>query len=158
MKILKMKKLLPFAVFLLFSCGSNHLDQQCQPIIQTFFNKIKEHRQNEALSYLLSFNEDINQKDSDIVKLKRVFIDIYQSAGQYIGSELLVKKQIKDDIIVYSYLVKYEKNFYRFIFSFYNPQGTPKTYRFAMDDDVEAELEQSLKLYFYLINERTKLN
>lgn len=48
---------------------------------------------------------------------------------------------------IYSFLVKYEKKFYRFIFTFYNTGTKIKIYKFSYDDVLDLELEESLKLY-----------
>jgi len=68
-------------------------------------------------------------------------------AGPYRGESLLKKRTINDDIAVYSYLAKYDKKFYRFIFVFYNNGLKTRIYKFLFDDTAELEMEESLKLY-----------
>ena len=57
------------------------------------------------------------------------------------------KKLLEDDLGVYSYLVRYEKKFYRFVFVFYNNSKAVKIYRFSFDDTIDIELEEAIKLY-----------
>jgi hypothetical protein len=68
-------------------------------------------------------------------------------SGAYRGKSLIKKKSINDDIAVYSYLAKYDKKFYRFLFVFYNNGIKTKIYKFLFDDTAELEIEESLKLY-----------
>jgi hypothetical protein len=100
-----------------------------------------------ALNDLLQSNGDINLLDSPTIRLKSQFKDINQLSGEYIGYDLLKKRIIKNDLAIYSYLVKYKIKFYRFIFIFYNPDGQIKIFKFAYDDAADVELEESLKLY-----------
>jgi hypothetical protein len=59
----------------------------------------------------------------------------------------LKKRFMNDDIGMYSYLAKYDKKFYRFVFMFYNNGKTVKLYKFLFDDNIDLELEESLKFY-----------
>ncbi len=54
---------------------------------------------------------------------------------------------VRDDIGVYVYMVKYEKKFYRFTFMFYNNGISVRLYKFLFDDNIDIELEESLRFY-----------
>ena len=117
------------------------------PEIQSFFNNIKKSEVNLALDQLLSSNPNLILDDSATQIMKNRFNYINQVAGAFMGATLLKKRYINDDIGIYSYLSKYEKKFYRFVFIFYNNGKNVKLYQFTFDDDLVVELEASLKYY-----------
>jgi hypothetical protein len=125
----------------------NNFDKTCVPIIGNFFQKVSSKNYNAAIDELLSANENIDLKDSATIALKSKFSVINQVSGVYRGNSLIRKRSINDDIAIYSYLAKYDKKFYRFIFEFYNNGVQTKIYKFLFDDSAEFELEESLKLY-----------
>jgi hypothetical protein len=126
---------------------SGKLDSICIPVIDSFFHRIETNNYKAALSDLLATNENIDLKDSGTISLEEKFSDINRFSGAYRGKSLLKKKIINDDLAVYSYLVKYDKKFYRFVFVFYNNGTATKIFKFLFDDTLEIEIEESLKLY-----------
>jgi len=143
-------------VLICFLCGCkntdnsnkiNKFDSLCIPIIETFFHKVESKKYDPAIDELLSANENIDLKDSATIALKSRFSVINQVSGLYRGNSLIRKRSINEDIAIYSYLAKYDKKFYRFIFEFYNNGVQTKIYKFLFDDSAEYELEESLKLY-----------
>jgi|HubBroStandDraft_1064217.scaffolds.fasta_scaffold292911_1 hypothetical protein len=129
------------------SANMNNFDKTCVPIIESFFQKVSSKNYNTAINELLSANENIDLKDSATIALKSKFSVINQVSGVYRGNSLIKKRSINEDIAIYSYLAKYDKKFYRFIFEFYNNGVQTKIYKFLFDDSAEFELEESLKLY-----------
>src|ERR1700724_1176779 len=110
---------------LFLSCNSSNnlskeskLDSTCIPVIETFFNKIQANNDKGALEDLLSSNTNIDQKDSTTILMKIKFAAINQFSGAFRGKSLIKKRIINDDISIYSYLAKYDKRFYRFVFVF----------------------------------------
>jgi hypothetical protein len=146
-------KILLISCFIVGCNGSNKtdtsskLDAICVPIIDSFFQKVESKNYKVAIDDLLSSNENIDLKDSGTIVLKDKFATINQISGDYRGNSLLKKKSINNDIVVYSYLAKYDKKFYRFLFAFYNNGVKTKIYKFSFDDSAELEIEESLKLY-----------
>jgi hypothetical protein len=126
---------------------SSKLDSRCTPIIDHFFNMIESKNYEKALDTLLLSNENFDLKDSSTLDLKSKFYAINRLSGPFRGKELLKKRSINDAIAVYSYLVKYDKKFYRFVFVFYNNEISTKIYKFQFNDSIEEEVEESLKLY-----------
>jgi hypothetical protein len=88
--------------------------------------------------------------NSATVDLRNKFQFLNEAAGPYVGNSLLKERFLQDDIGIYSYLAKYDKKFYRFIFIFYNNGSKVRLYKFLFNDDLDDELEGSLK--FYIIN------
>lgn len=124
-----------------------NIDKNVTPLIDKFFKDIKLGDYNKALENLLSQNENIDLKDSTTVSLQEKFNGINQYSGVYIDSKLLKKRFVKDAIGIYTYLVRYEKKFYRFTFIYYDNGTKVRIYKFTFDDVLELELEESLKLY-----------
>lgn len=129
------------------SQSQSSIDKVAEPIINSFFKGISNGEITKSLVELLSNNENINLQDSATISLQEKFNMINEAAGAYMGSRLLKKRNIENDISIYSYLVKYEKKFYRFVFMFYNNGKRTKIYKFLYDDSIDVELEESLKLY-----------
>lgn len=126
---------------------TSSIDSYCLTATTNFFNRIGTSDYSLALDSLLLSNKDIDFTDSTTIKLKEEFKGINELSGRYLGYKLLRKRIVQDDIAIYSYLVKYEKKFYRFIFIFYNTGTKVNIYRFGYDNALDLELEESLKLY-----------
>jgi hypothetical protein len=129
------------------SDSNSKLDSICIPVIDSFFQKIQTGNYKAAIDDLLTSNENIDLNDSETIAMKSKFSVINTLAGPYRGESLLKKRVINDDVGVYSYLAKYDKKFYRFIFVFYNNGIKTRIYKFLFDDTAELEMEESLKLY-----------
>jgi len=132
------------------SCRTTQLssvDSYCLAVTKNFFNRMGTPEYATALDSLLLSNKNIDFTDSATTKLREGFKNVNELSGKYLGYKLLKKRVVQDDIAIYSYLVKFEKKFYRFIFIFYNTGTRVSIYKFAYDDVLELELEESLKLY-----------
>ncbi len=142
-------------MFELYSCSpkkikdnsSAYLDTQSKPVIENFFQEIQTGKFKIALKDLLRRNENFDFGDSSIISLQKKFEDINEYSGKFLSVRLLRQKQIGNDLGVYCYLVKYEKKFYRFLFTFYNNGIQTKIYKFSFDDTIDTELEEAIRLY-----------
>ncbi|HYF31804.1 MAG TPA: hypothetical protein VD993_11855 [Chitinophagaceae bacterium] len=123
------------------------LDKDCVPIIERFFARIQSAKHKEAIDSLLLSNPYINFNDSLAVDLRQKFNDINEYSGKYWGYKLIKKREIEGDVAIYSYLVKYEKKFYRFIFIFYKASDVTRLYKFSYNDMIDLELEEALRLH-----------
>ena len=115
-------------------------------VINDFFEKSKDDNA-KAINELLSSNPNIDLQDSTTIELEKGLGKIYKHSGEFIEYRLLRKKILGDDIASFSYLVKFEKIFFRFNFIFYCVKGKTLIYKFSYDDVLDEEIEQSLKLY-----------
>ncbi len=116
-------------------------------LIDAFFQKLKDGNYKSGIEELLNSNHNIDLKDSATFNLLKSFEYINSSSGKYITSKEIRQRKLEEDIAVYSYLVKYETKFYRFIFVFYNNDQEIALYKFSFDDNLSLELEESIKLY-----------
>lgn len=121
------------------------IDLAAKEIIDPFIEALNHPKIDDPLLKLFQSNGRFT--DSAIAELKQKFSLIQQQSGKFIEGKLVRKKKIGDDLAVYSYLIKYELKFYRFLFVFYNNSNVVKLYRFSFDDNIDIELEESLKFY-----------
>jgi hypothetical protein len=126
---------------------SKYLSDNTQPTIRSFFADVQSGNYKRSLHDLLSKNENIDLQDSLTLQLENKFGVINEVSGRFVSERLLRKKELGDDLGVYVYLVKYEKKFYRFVFTFYNNGSSVKVYKFSFDDAIDIELEDGMKLY-----------
>jgi hypothetical protein len=68
--------------------------------------------------------------------------------GKYYGYELITKKQLSESFVLYSYIVKYDRQPLRYIFKLYKPNDKWTLYSFKIDMDLDDELEQAAKLFY----------
>jgi hypothetical protein len=151
------KNLLLYILILItqLSCGqqqkriddSKYIDTKSIELVNSFFGKVKSGNYANALDELLGQNTNIDLKDSLTLSLKNKFSNINEYSGKFISYRLLLKKSLSNDLGVYSYIVKYDKKFYRFLFTFYNNESSVNIYKFSFDDTLDFEIEESLRLY-----------
>ena len=145
------------SLFFLVSCGQvnkessprndDKLSRKVMPVIDSFFAGINKGEADKALKLLLSTNPNIDLDDSLTKNLEASFNSINATSGRFMAYKLVRKKQLNDDIGVYSFLVKYERKFYRFVFTFYNNDININIYKFSFDDNIDTELEAALRLF-----------
>jgi hypothetical protein len=126
---------------------SQYIDSKSISLVKTFFSKVKSGKYENALDELLAQNINIDLKDSLTLSLKNKFLNINKSSGKFMSYRLILKKSLGNDLGVYSYIVKYDKKFYRFLFTFYNNESEVNIYKFSFDDTIDLEMEESLRLY-----------
>lgn len=124
-----------------------NIDKNASSLIDIFFKEIKSGDYSKALDNLLLQNENIDLRDSSTLSLREKYTGINQYSGAYIDTKLLKKRFVEEAIGIYTYLVRYEKKFYRFTFIYYDNGTKVRIYKFTFDDLLELELEESLKLY-----------
>lgn len=114
-------------------------------IIDAFFKKYKDKGADTAIDYLFSTNKLLaNLPQLPVLKAK--LDSLPQSAGKYMGHELIAQKSASPSLFFYSYLVKFENQPYRFTFMFYKPGTEWELYRFKYDDQIDSELEEAGKI------------
>ena len=73
--------------------------------------------------------------------------------GKYYGYELITKKQFSESFVLYSYMVKYDRQPMRFVFKLYKPDDKWTLYSFKIDTNLDAEIEESAKLHYLNLEE-----
>ncbi len=139
-----MKKLLFVA---LISLAGNVFSQTSpQTMINTFFTTYQANA-GKAVKDLYETNKwtTLIQEDVDkIIRTVNGFTPSYM--GEYYGYEVITNKKFSESFILYSYMVKYDRQPIRFIFKFYKPKDKWVLYSFALDDNLDDELEEAAQL------------
>ena len=112
--------------------------------IETFFKKYKT-SSDSAIDYLFSTNK-LFTNYAQINLLKSKLDSLILNIGKYEGRELISQKSAGTSLVIYSYLVKHEKQPVRFIFMFYKPKDQWELYRFNYDDSMDTELIEAAKI------------
>ncbi|MCD2422441.1 hypothetical protein LQ567_06680 [Niabella pedocola] len=126
---------------------SKVINESANLVIENFFNEVRRTGSSTSIKNLLRTNANISLSDSSTTDLIKKFDSINEYSGQYLSHEKMKERFVGDDIGVYTYMVKYEKKFYRFMFMFYNNGVSVRLYKFLFDDNIDIELEESLRFY-----------
>ncbi|OFY86856.1 MAG: hypothetical protein A3F72_21175 [Bacteroidetes bacterium RIFCSPLOWO2_12_FULL_35_15] len=142
-----MKKIILFASITLLSltiCGQSNPED----VINSFF---KEYAKNpsKAVEEIYATNPWTARIKDGIETMKNE-VNKYtvDYVGKYYGYELITKKQFSESFILYSYMIKYDRQPMRFIFELYKPNDKWALYSFKIDSDLDDEIEQAAKLYY----------
>lgn len=115
--------------------------------IDVFFETYSSKNTDMAFDSLFKTNNFITKEDVDTIKGR--ITQYSELLGEYNGFELIIKKNIGQSIEVHSYIIKYERQPLRFIFTFYNPSNKWKIYNFRLNDDFIEELENATIEFSY---------
>lgn len=141
-----MKKIL--IVLLISTSGTLFAQSNPQDLIDDFFVTYEKDA-GKAVEDLYATNiwtERIKDDIENIVNTVNGFTIDYM--GEYYGYEMITTKKFSESFELHSYLVKYARQPIRFIFKFYKPDDKWVLYAYAIDDDMDAEIEQAAKLYY----------
>ncbi|MDX2130023.1 MAG: hypothetical protein SFU91_13400 [Chloroherpetonaceae bacterium] len=142
-----MKKIVLVAFLTLLSVNSFGQTTP-EELINSFFKEYSKNT-NKALDDLYATNPWTSRIKDGIEKIKKdVNGFIVDYVGKYYGYEPITKKQFSDSFVLYSYLVKYERQPMRFTFEFYKPNDKWILYSFKYDTEFDDEIEQAAKLYY----------
>lgn len=131
-------------LILLAASTSLPLFAQDEPgkIVEAFFQKYKSD-QGAAIDYLYANNEWMQRAGDDIDNLKVQLQNATALLGKYCGYEQIDKRKMGESFVLYSFLVKYQRQPLRFVFEFYKPEDAWKTYGFSYDKDPDTDLENT---------------
>ena len=142
-----MKKLILLAFVIMFSLATFGQTNP-EALINTFFKEYS-NSPSKAVEDIYATNPWTSRIKDGIESIKnevnKYTIDY---VGKYYGYELITKKQFSESLILYSYMVKYDRQPMRFIFKLYKPNDKWTLYSFAIDSELDVELEQAAKLYY----------
>lgn len=141
-----MKKIIVL-IFLVFAF-KGFSQNSPKELVDTFFETYKTNA-GKAVQDLYATNQWTDRIKDDIDKIVGMvngFTENYM--GKYYGYELITKRKFAESFILYSYLVKYDRQPLRFIFKFYKPNDKWVLLSYSLDDNLGAEIEESAKLYY----------
>ena len=141
-----MKKIL----FVLLISISGNLSAQSSPqdMINDFFTTY-EKDPGKAVKELYATNKWTERIKDDIDKVVGTVNSFTESyMGEYYGYEIITTKKFSESFELYSYLVNYDRQPIRFIFKFYKPNDIWVLYSYALDDNLDDEIQEAAKLYY----------
>ena len=141
-----MKKLL----FVLFISVSGTLFAQFSPkdLIDNFFVTYEKDA-GKAVKELYATNKWTERVKDDIDKIIGTVNGFTESyMGKYYGYEKITTKKFSESFVLYSYLIKYDRQPLRFIFKFYKPNDKWVLLSYSLDDNLGSEIQEAAKLYY----------
>jgi len=120
-----------------------------EDLLAKFFSEFENQSSNVAVDNLYGTNPWTiriqDQIDNVKTQLARYNVDL---VGKYYGYEKITSKKLGDSYVLYSYFLKFDRQFIRLIFQFYKPDNEWRLYSFSFDSDYDDELKESAKIYF----------
>ncbi|MFD1163472.1 hypothetical protein [Hwangdonia seohaensis] len=141
-----MRKL--FIVILISTTGNLLAQSSPQDLIDTFFNTYEKDA-GKAVKDLYATNiwtERVKDNIDKVIGTVNGFTESYM--GKYYGYEIITTKKFSESFVLYSYLVKYDRQPIRFIFKFYKPNKKWVLFSYALDDNLDDEIQEAAKLYY----------
>jgi hypothetical protein len=147
-----MKKLV--LILLVFVSGSLVAQSSPQYLIDNFFKTYKKDP-GKAVKDLYATNKWTGRIQDDIDKIIGTVNGFTESyMGKYYGYELITTKKFAESFMLYSYLVKYDRQPIRFIFKFYKPNDKWILYSYSLDDNFDDEIQEAAKLYYLNLDKK----
>jgi len=136
-----------FLIAFMFATQFSFAQSTPDQIVDKFFQDLVNEKPDQVIdNFYTHMPWVVNIKD-EIAKLKTNFKTLQDYFGKYCGQALIGKKEIGGGaLVIYTYLVKYERQPVRFTFKFYKPKDTWLSYGFSYDMSLDEELDQSVKL------------
>jgi hypothetical protein len=140
-----MKRLLAISLIL----WSFNLQAQDVPqkFVDHFFALYEAKGANEAIDYVFSTNKWMNESKDQVENVKFKLGGTLKLLGKYEGYDLIVKKSVGEHLLMYTFLVRYDRQPLRFTMIFYNPAKEWRLYNFSYDDSLDEELQEAGKAY-----------
>ena len=127
-----------------------HVNAQQSPeaIIKDFFDNYQNKGASTAIEKLYATNpwtsrvqDAINNVKTQLERFDKELV------GDYHGYEKLTMKKLGESYVLYSYFIKFDRQFLRLTFQFYKPADQWRLSSFQFDDSFDEEIEESAKLY-----------
>ncbi|MFK7806740.1 MAG: hypothetical protein AB8F74_02965 [Saprospiraceae bacterium] len=120
-------------------------------LIDQFFKTYVEQGITPALESLYATNKWVGRNSDMVIQLKNKMeteLGDKDFVGEMHGYEPITLKKLGDSYMLYSYLVKYDRQPIRFTFQFYKPNDKWMLYAFKYDGGIPEEIEESAKMYY----------
>lgn len=111
--------------------------------IEAFIAKLKAGKSPEAVEALYAGNPWISKSSDAIVNIKNQLGSLNKLVGSLKSHEKLQDISVGTRFKYISYLAAYERQPIRFIFEFYKPDNTWVIFSFALDDDIDDDIEKA---------------
>lgn len=114
-------------------------------IIREFFNTYSAGRTEQALEDLYGHSKWFDRNSDAVGKVRVQLLALKGLVGEYRGYSLLGSKDLQADLVIYDYMVKFDRQPVRFRFTFYRADKEWATFSFGFDDNLDEELEELVK-------------
>jgi hypothetical protein len=114
-------------------------------LIKAFFNTYSSGNVEKAVEEIYKTNPWMARKTDDLDNLKRQLRGAIELMGEYRGYGLLGSKDVATDLVLFDYLVKYDRQPLRFRFMFYRADKEWMLYSVSYDDSIDEELKELVK-------------
>ena len=140
-----MKKILVLG--LLFCSINTFAQSDPQKIIGEFFTRYKNKGVDTSLDYLFGTNKWMDNSKDQIDNVKFKLNGTLKMIGEHYGYDLITKKNMGDHLILYTYIVRHDRQPLRFTIIFYKPTDQWRLYNFSYDDNLSEELQEAAKVW-----------
>jgi len=145
-----MKKIILLTILTL-NITLSYSQNSTEQLSKKFFEEYSQDT-NQALDNLFSTNKWMNEDQNGINKVKFQIREYSNLVGNYLGYDKIGEKSLSESLKIVVYLVKYERQPFRYIFKYYKPKNDWMIYNFSFDENIDDDLEQMMK-FDYLNNE-----
>lgn len=117
-----------------------------QEITRKFFELYKKGDTDQSLDFLFSNAPYANEIADGIEDVKRQLKKQTAQMGKYYGAELLTTRTAGPNVIMFTYLVRYDKQPLTFNIMYYKPDNKWQMQSFKYDSSISDELEEASKI------------
>ena len=118
-----------------------------QEMTRRFFDVYKQGDTDKAIDYLFSNSPYVKDIQEGLEDIKRKLKKSIGQAGQYYGADLLISRTAGSNLIMFTYLVRHDREPFVFNIMFYKPNGKWQMQNFKYGNSIDDELEEASKAY-----------
>jgi len=149
MKNIMKTKLIIITLIVAVSTIEIKAQESVESIIETFFENYEKKGAEFCIDELYKTNPWTTRIEDAVNNIKTQLARFNEElVGPYYGYEKILKKQLGESYVLYSYLMKFDRQFLRLTFQFYKPNDKWMLYSFKFDDNYDDEIEEAAKLYY----------
>ncbi|MEM1215295.1 MAG: hypothetical protein AAGJ82_06405 [Bacteroidota bacterium] len=143
-------RILIATLFFFVLSGTLTAQEKPQAIIDGFFERLENTGTDDALDYIYGTNPWMSMNQDAVKNLKNQMSSLNDETyiGKLHGHDLITTESIGPRFLLYSYLLRYDRQPIRFTFLFYRPSEEWRLHAFEFDGNVDEELKESAKIYF----------
>ncbi|GGZ31335.1 hypothetical protein GCM10007049_25530 [Echinicola pacifica] len=128
-----------------FASSQSGEAQTPEKINERFFDLYASKGPGEALDYAFSTNAWMDKNQTSDVKVK--LNEFTEQLGNYHGKEAISKRSVGENLLLYTFLIKYDRQAIRYMFIYYKPNNKWQVQKFQYDVNLETELIEAASAY-----------
>jgi len=142
-----------FTAFMLLTAQSIQAQSKPKDIADKFFIYF-ESDADKALDYAFGTNEWMQRKKESVEELKQKFSRLKSMIGTYHGYEEINYKKTGKSLMVYTFIVKFDRQPLRFTMVFYKPEDVWQVQNIEYDDNLDSDMIEAAKRIPHLLLEQ----